>query len=93
MIGPLTRHAGVRLKQRGIGLHALDDLLAYGAVQFDHHGGRIYYLDKRARRDIEQDLGKAGGRKIESLRRLFAVVAADGAVVTVGHRYQRIYRH
>jgi hypothetical protein len=90
---PLTQHASERLQQRGIRLDALDDLLAYGTPEFDHHGGCIYYLDKRGRRNIARDFGKAGARKAESLGRLFAVVAADGAVITVGHRYQRIHRH
>ncbi len=93
MIDALTSHASTRLRQRGIALDALDDLLAYGTVQFDHHGARIFYLDKRGRRHIERDCGKAGARKAESLRNLYAVVAPDGAVITVGHRSHRIHRH
>lgn len=88
---PLTEHAGKRLQQRGIRPDTIDFLLAYGAVEFDHNGACIYYLDKRGRRRLERDLGEDAARRAETLDGIYAVVRTDGAVVTAGHRRRRIY--
>jgi hypothetical protein len=87
----LTRHASKRLQQRGIPPAAVDALLSYGAVEFDHQGGSIYYLDKRSRRRMEGALNESGPRQVKALRSIYAVVGPDGEVVTVGHRRRRIF--
>ena len=85
-------HARVRMQQRGIPPAVLDCLLEFGRVTHDHHGAQIIYFDKAARRKI----GRAGiprGRvDIEKHLNAYAVVACDGTVKTVGHRYRRINR-
>ncbi len=45
----LTRHARVRMQQRGIGSEVLDHLFAYGRIVHDHHGAEIVYFDRAAR--------------------------------------------
>lgn len=42
----LTRHAEVRMQQRGITMLTLKSLLDYGAATHDHRGGKIVYFDK-----------------------------------------------
>lgn len=56
-----------------------------------HRGACIYYLDKRGRRRLESECGADSARKVDSLDGIYAVVSADGAVVTVGHRRRRIF--
>jgi len=85
----ITQHALARMQQRGIRPDDVECLLRYGRVEYDHHGGRVLFLDRQAR----DQLG-ARTRRSESdrLRGLYAIVASDGAVLTVGHRTRRIKR-
>ena len=76
----LTRHAQVRMQQRGIDATVLDDLLAYGRAVHDHHGAEIVFFDYAARRRL--------GKRLAA----YAVIGPDGEVRTVGHRFRRIRR-
>lgn len=87
----LTRHAKTRMQQRGIPQSALECLLDYGRFQYDHHGAAIVFLDKAARRRLARDL-KSRSLPREKHLDACAVVATDGTVTTVGHRYKRIPR-
>ncbi|KPK48397.1 MAG: hypothetical protein AMS22_15435 [Thiotrichales bacterium SG8_50] len=86
----LTHHAVERMQQRGIARAELDCLLRYGRPEYDHHGGRIFFVDKSSRRRLAAHFGS---RLAERVGRLYAVVGHDGAVLTVGHRFHRIKRH
>ena len=85
MLAPLTTHARVRMQQRGIPPVAVEVLLEYGREAHDHRGCRIVRFDKRSRRRAARALGEAF-RRIERHLDAYAVLAADDAVVTVGHR-------
>ena len=75
-----TRHAQARMQQRAIRADALEELFEHGREVFDHHGhATILYFDKATRLRL--------GRRRATL---YAVVSADGQVITVGHRYRRI---
>ena len=91
-ISDCSDHARVRMQQRGIPPVVLDCLLEYGRITHDHHGAQIIYFDKAARRR----LGSAGIPRtrvdIEKHLNAYAIVAGDGTVMTVGHRYRRINR-
>ena len=89
----LTQHAQQRMQQRGIPRVAIDYVLTYGRVSHDHHGGCIIWLDKRSRGRISTDEGRQVLRKLDKHLNTYVVTDADGAVVTVGHRYRRIKRH
>jgi len=85
----ITQHALARMQQRGIRQDDVECLLRYGRVEYDHHGGRVLFLDRQAR----DQLGARTRRsEKDRIRGLYAVVATDGAVVTVGHRTRRIWR-
>jgi hypothetical protein len=88
MLAPLTTHARVRMQQRGIPPAAVEVLLEYGREAHDHHGCRIVRFDKRSRRRAAIALGEMF-RRIERHLDAYAVLAADDAVVTVGHRTGR----
>lgn len=89
----ITQHARARLQQRGIPEDTLSSLLSWGRETYDHHGSAIYYFDHRSRDQLRRALGPSGYRQIEPHLDAYAVVAGDGAVVTVGHRTRRINRH
>jgi hypothetical protein len=89
----LTRHAQVRMQQRGIGAEVLDDLLAYGRAVHDHHGAEIVFFDRAARRRLASARGEEALRRLGNRLRAYAVVGPDGEVRTVGHRVRRIRRH
>jgi hypothetical protein len=87
----LSQHAATRMQQRGIPQSALECLLDYGRLQYDHRGGAIVFLDKAARRRLARDLKNKSLPRDKHLD-AYAVIATDGTVTTVGHRYKRIPR-
>ena len=87
----LSQHAATRMQQRGIPAAALECLLEYGRLQHDHRGGAIVFFDKAARRRLARDLKKDSLPREKHLD-AYAVIATDGTVTTVGHRYKRIRR-
>ena len=86
----LTQHAQVRMQQRGIRPDEVECLVRYGRTEYDHHGSRVLYFDRKALRGL---MARFGGRTADRLGHLYAVVAGDGAVLTVGHRTRRLWRH
>jgi hypothetical protein len=89
----ITCHAQVRLQQRGITAQVLDCLLAYGQTEHDHQGAKIVFFDHHARNRVRKALGNKEFKKLADRLDTYAVLAGDGAVVTVGHRTKRITRH
>jgi hypothetical protein len=88
----LTPHARARMQQRGIRPHDLEALLDFGSECHTHQDGvEILYWDKKARARLAKR-NPAAARTADRLRRTYAVLAADGVVITVGHRYRRIHR-
>jgi hypothetical protein len=88
----LSRHAAIRSQQRGIPPHAIDYLLAFGREHHDHHGAVILLLDRASIRHLSRSAGLRGS-DVDNLRGLYAVVAGNGRVTTVGHRTRRLQRH
>ena len=88
----LTDHARVRMQQRGRPSTVIECLLDYGKLEHDHRGGAIVYLDKAARRRLARERGKLVAQSLGKRLDAYAVVGTDGIVVTVGHRYKRIWR-
>lgn len=88
----LTPHARTRMQQRGIRPEALEALLDFGHVRHLHQGGReILFFDKKARARLARANPDAV-REAEKLVRTYAIMGANGVVITVGHRYRRIAR-
>ena len=44
----MTKHAGIRVQQRGVNLELLDRLLAYGRHEPDHKGCHVVTFDGKA---------------------------------------------
>lgn len=89
----VSTHAQTRMQQRGIKPDLLHLLAAYGAKEHDHKGSELRYFNKAARRRLRNAEGAGVYRAIESKLDVYAVIARDGCVVTVGHRDKRIARH
>ena len=88
----LTRHAQVRSQQRAIPELVLDLLLQFGANENAGDGVSRMFFDKAARRRVHAYAGSLAPLLDEHLD-LYAVVAPDSTVITVGHRLERIRRH
>ena len=88
----LTPHARVRMQQRGIRRDALDALLDFGAARHVHSDGReIVFLDKKASARLARN-SLEGAHAADRLKRTYAIIDANGVVITVGHRFRRIPR-
>ncbi|MCL4744334.1 MAG: DUF4258 domain-containing protein [Burkholderiaceae bacterium] len=91
MSANLTPHARSRMQQRGIRAEALEALLDFGRTAHVDRGREIVFLDRAARARLARQ-SPAAAREAERLRRTYAILGSDGAVITVGHRYRRIPR-
>jgi hypothetical protein len=91
-INDVSTHAQTRMQQRGVTPGLLELLDAYGATQYDHRGAAVRYFNKAARRKLRHFEGAETYRAIEAKLNVYAVVARDGCIVTVGRRDQRINR-
>jgi hypothetical protein len=80
------------MQQRGIAHKTLESLLRYGAAAHDHRGAKILFFDKNAKSRLLARSGRDAYRALEKQLDVYAVVANDGSVVTVGHREKRIPR-
>ena len=79
------------MQQRGIAPASVSLLLDFGREHHDHHGAVVIMLDRAATRRIAR-FAPARAGEIEAMRGLYAVVASDGCVCTVGHRTRRLRR-
>lgn len=86
----ITRHAQVRVQQRGIPPMILDWLLDFGAREH-YSGSEVVYFDKAARRRLRTYAGQLADKASDYLE-AYAVVRGD-TVVTVGYRHKHLKRH
>jgi hypothetical protein len=63
-----TKHAEIRLRQRGIALAAGEWLVSYGSSHFDHHRGLVFYFDSRSRAVLRSAIDR------DALARYFATL-------------------
>ena len=88
----LTRHAGIRVQQRGVNRDVLDCLLAYGRHEPDHKGCQVVTFDNKSMEAMERNEPHFVTNKASDSRNLYAVVGGDGVVITAGHRFRRVPR-
>lgn len=87
-----TVHAARRLQQRALSPHLLDLLLDHGD-RFKAGGGTaIVRVSSRTRQELAMELPRIDRCHAEKLQTAYAVVAANGAVITAGHRFRRVER-
>jgi hypothetical protein len=90
--GIFTNHAIKRVRQRGIGLSALDCLLRYGRENHDHHGAQILTFDALSLDEVRRNEPRQIWQQVVDARALYAVVDSTGVVITAGHRFRHIVR-
>ena len=88
----LTKHAGVRVQQRGVDRRLLDCLLTYGHHEPDHKGCQVVTFDGQALDELAGPEYRPAMRRASDSRNLYAVVDSTGVVITAGHRFRRIPR-
>ncbi|MDI1244180.1 MAG: hypothetical protein PSV24_02120 [Rhodoferax sp.] len=88
----LTRHAAIRVQQRGVQREVLDCLLTYGHHEPDHKGCNVVTFDSRAIEDLSRFESRSIHTKASHARKLYAVIDSDGVVITTGHRFRRVPR-
>jgi hypothetical protein len=92
-MGIITKHAAIRMQQRGINEQTLDYLVRYGSRMHDNRGCLIVFFNKHSRKHLTEFQNAYLPKPIKSQMDAYAVVSIDGKVLTVGHRFKRIIRH
>jgi hypothetical protein len=78
------------MQQRGIRAEALEALLDFGRARHLHQDGcEIVFFDKKSKARLAR-LDPAAAREAGKLARTYAIMGANGVVITVGHRYRRV---
>lgn len=86
-----SQHAASRMKQRCIPPIIVDLLMEFGASEPAGEGATKVFFDKPARRKLKAYAGPLAD-VLQPHLDVYAVVAADTKVITVGHRQTRIRR-
>jgi hypothetical protein len=86
-------HSEKRAQQRCIPPLITDLLDRFGEAQYDGHGGLIRFFDHKSVRKMEKAMGRQPVRCLSHWFDAYKVVSIeDGETITIGHRYQRIFR-
>lgn len=88
----LSRHAAIRMHQRSIPPLVADLLDRYGVRQPAGRGAEVVYMNKKARRHICQDLGRAAVVALQPLLSVYLIESDGGQVITAGWRRKRVRR-
>lgn len=84
---PLTQHAVHRLRNRGITMDQVIAVSLFGKERRTYGGATKYFLDKRSRQLLSEDLPHDAIRKLGKLD--IVAVAGVGAVIAIAHRARR----
>lgn len=85
-----TKHAEIRLRQRGIPPPVVEWLVSYGSSRFDHHRGLVFYFDSQSRAVLRSAVDRAALARYSEHLDCYVVVSTNGEVITVGHRTRRL---
>jgi len=87
-----TKHAEIRLRQRGIPVPVVEWLFSYGSSHFDHHRGLVFYFDSRSRAVLRTAIDRAVLARYSEHLDCYVIASTNGEVITVGHRTRR-FKH
>lgn len=88
-----TRHAQIRMQQRGIPPLIEQWLDDFGEEQYDGHGGVRRYFSRKSIRAMERAFGREPVRRLAEYLDAFKVESSrDVQAVTLGHQIKRIRR-
>lgn len=86
-----SRHAEIRMQQRGIDPLIVKWTILYGAKKYDRRGAVKHYFDRKSRRNLARAVG---GKVVDLLAPLLNTVVVESVdrstVITVTHRTKRV---
>lgn len=85
----LSRHAATRCQQRGIHLHTVDLILAFGERRRTRDGAISVFLTRQRIEDAKRRLPKAEVVQMQKQRGVYVIIDAAGKVITVAWRHGR----
>lgn len=86
-----SKHAAIRMQQRGIPPLVVDWLQLYGEEQHDHKGGTVHFFSKHSWKVLKHKVGKEPLRRMSDFRNAY-LIESNGVVLTVGHRFKHIVK-
>ena len=89
---PMSRHAQVRSRQRGIPRDAIEVILDFGREEQSFNNRQVVFMDKEARRRAREVLGRTAYAQIEARLDAAVIIGNRGCIITCMHRKSRIYR-
>ena len=87
-----TKHAALRMQQRGLARLQLDLLLDFGSREAAGDGAVKVFMDRAARKRLRAYAEPLSAKCLEHLD-VYAIVSPEGHVVTAAHRTERVRRH
>ena len=87
----ITKHAEIRMQQRGVSIEVLDLLLRYGRRTRAGKGAEIVFFDKSARARVLSMPGGESIRRDTKQLKSYAVCKGD-TILTTGKLYKRVRR-
>lgn len=87
----ISTHAAKRMKQRAISEVELNYLINFGECIHDKHGCEIYFLSKRAIKEVVSEQGPQLRTSLHKLFKSYAVIS-ETCIITAGIRTKRINR-
>lgn len=92
MLDRTSVHAIARSQQRAIPPLIVHWLEEYGTEIHDGHGAVRRFFDHRSRKRLARTVGASVVSRLNEHLDTYLVQAADGTIITVGHRTKRIWR-
>jgi len=86
-----TKHASIRVQQRGVNREIVGLLLKVGRKTHCGAGSLRYTFTPAARRRLKNIIPAKRYAQIESKLNSFAVVSSTGEIITVGHQFKRVW--
>lgn len=87
-----TKHAAVRMQQRGIPRVVVALLLKYGKKTKARRGGKLCYFGNEGRKRVRRYLGHARAREFEHCLKTVAIIDGDQVVTCVNRWDRRIWQ-
>ena len=89
----VSDHAQIRMQQRAITADMLESLLDFGQVKFNGQGTEILTFPKKVVKHLKKELNHKVFMKIERHLNLYAIMSAEGELITTGFRTKRLKGH
>lgn len=88
----VTHHAQARLQQRGVDPRVVELLMEYGESMYSHGCRVFHFCSHKAKSRLRSSLPESEWKGVERKLNSYAVVSAEGDLVTVGRRYKPFRR-